>query len=77
MDYTVHGILQARILEWVYSRGSSQPRDGNQVSHTTGGFLTNQATGEALGSLPLWKVTTEPITAKFNSLFLILIWLEL
>jgi len=31
MDYTVHGILQARILEWVafpFSRGSSQPKDG-------------------------------------------------
>jgi len=30
MDYTVHGILQARILEWVdfsFSRGSSQLRD--------------------------------------------------
>ena len=30
MDYTVHGILQARILEWVafpFSGGSSQPRD--------------------------------------------------
>ena len=30
MDYTVHGILQARIVEWVafpFSRGSSQPRD--------------------------------------------------
>ena len=30
MDSTVHGILQARILEWVafpFSRGSSQPRD--------------------------------------------------
>ena len=30
MDYTVHGILQARILEWVAvpsSMGSSQPRD--------------------------------------------------
>ena len=29
MNYTVHGILQARILEWVtfpFSRGSSQPR---------------------------------------------------
>ena len=33
---SVHGILQARILEWVAmpsSRGSSQPRDGTQVSH--------------------------------------------
>ena len=36
MDYTVHGILQARILEWVafpfFSR-SSQPRNQTQVSH--------------------------------------------
>ena len=34
MDYTVHGILQARILEWVafpFSRGSSQPGDQTQV----------------------------------------------
>ena len=37
MDYMVHGILQARILEWVaspFSRGSSQPRDQTQVSRT-------------------------------------------
>ena len=36
MDWTVHGILQARTLEWVavpFSRGSSQPRDWIQVSH--------------------------------------------
>ena len=36
MDYTVRGILQARILEWVafpFSRGSSQPRDQTQVSY--------------------------------------------
>ena len=35
MDYTVRGILQAGILEWVvfpFSRGSSQPRDRTQVS---------------------------------------------
>ena len=44
MDCTVHGILQARILEWVafpYSRGSSQPRDRTQVSHTAGEFFTS------------------------------------
>jgi len=44
MDYTVYGILQARILEWVaflYSRGSSQPRDQSQVSHIAGGFFTS------------------------------------
>ena len=35
MDYTVHGILQARILEWIVlplSRGSCQQRDQIQVS---------------------------------------------
>ena len=39
MDYTVHGILQARILEWValpFSRGCSQPRDRTQVSCIAG-----------------------------------------
>ena len=39
MGYTVHGILQARILEWVafpYSTGLSQPRDQTQVSHIAG-----------------------------------------
>ena len=44
MDYTVHGILQARILEWVafpFSRGSSQLRDRTQVSCIAGGFFTN------------------------------------
>ena len=30
MEYTVHGILQARIV--AFSRRSSQPRDGTQVS---------------------------------------------
>ena len=36
IDYTVLGILQARILEWVafpFSRGYSQPRNQAQVSH--------------------------------------------
>ena len=40
---SVHGILQARILEWVAmpsSRGSSQPRDQTQVSCTAGRFFT-------------------------------------
>ena len=35
-DYTVHGIVQARIVEWVafpFSQESSQPRDQTQVSH--------------------------------------------
>ena len=48
---SVHGILQARILEWVatpFSRGSSQPRDWTWVSRIVGKFFTIWATGEAL-----------------------------
>ena len=36
---SVHGILQARILEWVaisFSRGSSRPRDQTQISRIAG-----------------------------------------
>ena len=50
MDYTVHGILQARILEWAafpFSRGSFQPRDQTQVSQIAGGFFNSWATREA------------------------------
>ena len=46
LHYTVHGIFQARILEWVgisSSRGSSQPRERTQVSRIAGGFFTNWA----------------------------------
>ena len=46
MDSAVHGILQARILEWVAvpsSRESSQPRDQTHVSYIAGGFFTNWA----------------------------------
>ena len=51
MDYTVLGILQAGILEWVafpFSRGSSQPRNQTGVSCTAGRFFTNWAIMEAL-----------------------------
>ena len=60
VDYTVHGTLQARILEWSafpFSRGSSQLRDGTQVSHIAGRFFTSWTTREAqdtrVGSLSL------------------------
>ena len=51
MDYTVQGILQARILEWAaipFFRRSSQPRDQTQVSSIVGRFFTSWATREAL-----------------------------
>ena len=38
MDYTVQGILQARILEWAafpFSRGSPQPRDQTHISRAS------------------------------------------
>ena len=44
VDNTVHGILQARILEWVtfpFSKGFSQPKDQTKVSHIAGGFFTS------------------------------------
>ena len=44
MNYTVNGILQARIQEWLvfpFSRGSSQPRSQTQVSCIAGRFFTS------------------------------------
>ena len=44
LGYTVHRILQARILEWVvypFSSRSSGPRNQTGVSRITGGFFTN------------------------------------
>jgi len=54
MNYTVRGILQARVLEWVafpFSRRSSQPRDPSQVSSIAGRFFTSWAQLQA-DSLP-------------------------
>ena len=47
---SIHGILQARILEWVtisFSRGSSQPRDQTRVSRIGGRRFNLGATREA------------------------------
>ena len=44
---SIHGILQARVLEWVavsFSRRSSQPRDRTQISHIAGRRFTIWAT---------------------------------
>ena len=46
-DSCIHGIVQARILEWLdisFSRGSSQPRDQTQVSLTASRLFTIKAT---------------------------------
>ena len=54
MDYTIHEILQARILEWVafpISRGSSQSRDQTQVSCIADRVFTSWATGVGLNPI--------------------------
>ena len=51
---SVHGILQAKILEWVAIssfKGSSWPWDQTRVSCIAGRFFTILATGEALQEL--------------------------
>ena len=56
--FSVHGILQARILEWVVmpsSRGSSRPRDRTQIScssFTAGVFFTAEPPGKP--SIAVW-----------------------
>ena len=58
--WTVHGILQATILQWVtlpFSRESSQSMDQTRVSSITGGFFTSGVTRKpkntGVGSLSL------------------------
>ena len=54
MDYSlpgssIHGIFQARMLEWVAmpsSRGTSQPRDQTHISCIAGRFLTTEPPGQ-------------------------------
>ena len=56
---SVHGILQARILEWVsisFSRGSFPPRDWTQVSCIAGRFFTVWTTRKVLVVLLLSRV---------------------
>ena len=61
---SVHGILQARILEWVaisFSRGSSQPRDQTQVSCIVGRFFIVWATRDT----PSFSIST-PVCPLLN-----------
>ena len=60
---TVHGILQARILDWAafpFSRGFSQPRNQSRVSCIAGRFFTNWALREAQHHSSLGKWKSEP-----------------
>ena len=59
---SIHGILQARILEWVAmpsSRGFSQPRDRTLVFCIADRFFTTQRLGKLLQSFSVWNVWFE------------------
>ena len=80
MEYTMRGILQARILEWKaypFSKGSSQPRDRSGVFYIAGRFFTNWAIRKAgLPGKPL-KLSLD-IRSKFLSTtpgFMLMRWL--
>ena len=67
MDYIVHEILQARILEWVafpFFRGCSQLRDPAQVSHIAGDSLPGEPQGKpkntGVDSLPFSRGSFQP-----------------
>ena len=56
---SVHGIFQARVLEWgaiAFSRGSSRPRDRTRVSRVVGRCFTIWATREALQKLNVTEI---------------------
>ena len=64
-DFSVHGISQAILLEWLavpFSRESSRPRDRTQVSYIEGRFFTIWATrGAQLRLTELLGWNTDPI----------------
>ena len=81
---STHGILQARILEWVaisFSRGTSQPRDPTRVSRITGRCFTISVTSlvaQMVKNLPVmwetwvrslgWEVPLEKDMATHSSI---------
>ena len=63
---SIHGIFQARILEWVsisFSRRSSRPRDWTQVSRIVCRRFTDWATREVLRSQVYAKTTVLPLAS--------------
>ena len=72
MDYSlpgssIHGIFQARVLEWVaisFSRGSLWPRDQTQVSHIAGRHFTIWAAREATRVFKLSQLHSSHMLAK-------------
>ena len=78
---SVHGILQARILEWVafpFSRGSSQPRDQTQVSSIEVRFFSVQALQVYLHCCPAnWCISTIFLDPIYMHKYVIFVFLFL
>ena len=73
-DCIVHGILQARILDWVafcFSRASSHPTDQTQVSCVAGGFFTSWDTRVLMWTLLVsrleWAICLDCDPAKYST----------
>ena len=70
MDYTVHGILPARILVWVavpFSRGSSQPRESNPgLPHCR--RILNQLSHQESPTSPHSRLLTSPFCPSLSQL---------
>ena len=75
---SVHGILQARVLEWVtilFSRGLYQPKNWTRVSCTAGRFFTIWATREAPISILIFIISSvnfRHFCSSFSSFFFFL-----
>ena len=71
--FSIHGIFQARVPEWVaisFSRGSSRPRDQTQVSRIVGRRFTLLATREAQGVLAAQLISSSaPAFSQRESLY--------
>ena len=71
---SIHGIFQARVLEWVaisFSRGSSLPRDRTRVSCIAGRLFTIWATREAM------KLENTMLNGRNQTQRPLIIWLHL
>ena len=69
---SVHGILQARILEWAaisFSRGTSWPRNWTHVSHTAGRCFTNWAMWEAHTNFYLSEKLLKHFKVYYNQVY--------
>ena len=76
---SVHGILQARILEWVaisFSRGSSRPRNQTLVSYLAGRFFYQLSCREACYSLEERQIGKSHIAGEDSSMFVAFFWLQ-